>query len=82
MVPVRSPEVAEEPILDFTSGYVVRSLDELPKQGDREPWRLRQNYVIDLFHLRRSPIEDGGVREYALDAHAAERLWRESARLT
>lgn len=29
-----------------------------------------------------SPIEDGGVREYALDAHAAERLWRESARLT
>jgi monooxygenase len=58
-VPVRQPDVAAQPILDFTSGYVRRALDKLPKQGSREPWRLRQNYLVDLRSIKRSPIEDG-----------------------
>ena len=33
--------------MDFASGYVQRSLHLLPKQGVREPWRLRQNYLRD-----------------------------------
>ena len=41
---VNDPSVTEEPLLDFTSGYVLRSLDDLPKQGSKEPWKLRQNY--------------------------------------
>jgi cation diffusion facilitator CzcD-associated flavoprotein CzcO len=58
-VPVRPPDVEEQPIMDFTSGYVLRALDKLPKQGDREPWRLRQNYVADLRTIKRAPIDDG-----------------------
>ena len=38
--------------MDFTSGYVLRSVAELPKQGSKEPWKLRQNYAIDLRSLR------------------------------
>ncbi|HWM68847.1 MAG TPA: NAD(P)/FAD-dependent oxidoreductase [Steroidobacteraceae bacterium] len=50
------------PLLSFTSGYVLRSLDQFPKQSARVPWRLRQNYVSDLLNLRLRSIEDGTLR--------------------
>ena len=43
----------------FNPSRVLRSLDTLPKQGDREPWRLRQNYLHDLRTIRRHDIDDG-----------------------
>src|SRR4029077_16373064 len=52
---------AANPFLDLASGYVTRSLAELPKQGDHTPWRLHQNYVKDVRLLRRGPIDDGVV---------------------
>jgi cation diffusion facilitator CzcD-associated flavoprotein CzcO len=55
----RDPSVGEVPLMDFTSGYVLRALDQLPHQGDREPWRLRQSYLRDRRTLRRAPLEDG-----------------------
>jgi cation diffusion facilitator CzcD-associated flavoprotein CzcO len=62
-VPVLSdPSVEELPLLDFTSGYVLRSLDQFPKQGSKEPWKLRQNYVLDIRTIRRGPIDDGAMR--------------------
>jgi monooxygenase len=54
--------VEPEPILDFTSGYVLRSVAELPKQGSKEPWKLRQNYAVDLRKLRYAPLEDGAMQ--------------------
>ena len=45
--------------MDFTSGYVLRALDQLPHQGDREPWRLRQSYRHDRRTLRSGDLEDG-----------------------
>jgi cation diffusion facilitator CzcD-associated flavoprotein CzcO len=59
---VSDPSVTEEPLLDFNSGYVLRSLDQLPKQGSKEPWKLRQNYALDLRTLRHAPIDDGSLR--------------------
>jgi len=56
------PTVTEEPLLDFSSGYVLRSLDSIPKQGSKEPWKLRQNYPLDLRSLRHGPLEDGAMR--------------------
>jgi monooxygenase len=61
------PELADSsvedlPLLDFTSGYVLRSLDQFPKQGSKEPWKLRQNYLLDIRTIRRGPIEDGAMR--------------------
>ncbi len=55
----RDANVAERPFLDFTSGYVQRALPLLPKQGERRPWRLYQNYLLDLMTLRFGRIEDG-----------------------
>ncbi|WP_122819072.1 flavin-containing monooxygenase [Nocardioides pantholopis] len=59
VVPRRDPNVAERPFMDFQSGYVLRALDRLPKQGDRAPWRLRQNYLTDVRTIRRDRIDDG-----------------------
>ena len=53
-----TPELAREPILDLKSGYVLRSVDALPKQGASLPWRLHQNYLKDVQLLRRGPLDD------------------------
>jgi cation diffusion facilitator CzcD-associated flavoprotein CzcO len=58
---VTDPEVTEEPYLDFSSGYVQRALARLPKQGSKRPWKLYQNYILDLRLFRHSPIEDGAL---------------------
>jgi cation diffusion facilitator CzcD-associated flavoprotein CzcO len=57
--PRPDPSMPEMPFLDFTSGYVQRAADRLPKQGARRPWRLYQNYWLDLIALRFGRIEDG-----------------------
>jgi monooxygenase len=59
---ITDPTVTEAPLLDFTSGYVLRSLDQFPKQGSKEPWKLRQNYIFDLRSIRRGPIDDGAMQ--------------------
>ncbi|MDE2859861.1 MAG: NAD(P)/FAD-dependent oxidoreductase [Chloroflexota bacterium] len=51
--------LASEPMIDFTSGYVQRARDELPKQGSQPPWRVYQNYVKDLLMMRYGKIDDG-----------------------
>ncbi|HEY1285882.1 MAG TPA: NAD(P)/FAD-dependent oxidoreductase [Solirubrobacterales bacterium] len=61
-VPQLDPSVAEVPLLDFTSGYVQRSLHLFPKQGSRQPWRLRQNYALDLRAIRYGAVDDGTLR--------------------
>jgi hypothetical protein len=62
VVPVAAPGIGQQPFMDFTSGYVLRSLGNLPKQGDRAPWRLRQNYLHDVRTIRRDAIDDGVLR--------------------
>ena len=62
VVPVRPDGVAERPLIDFTSGYVQRALDAMPKQGDRPPWALHQNYVRDTILLRWGSVRDRAVR--------------------
>jgi monooxygenase len=56
------PNVDERPFMEFTPGYVLRSLDELPKQGSRKPWRLNQNYLLDVQLIRRGKVNDEGLR--------------------
>ena len=57
--PRHDPAMPARPFLEFTSGYVQRAADQLPKQGARKPWRLYQNYLLDLLMLRFGRIDDG-----------------------
>lgn len=56
------PDIEERPFMEFTPGYVLRSLNELPKQGSRTPWRLNQNYLRDIRLIRRGKVADEGLR--------------------
>ncbi len=47
-----------EPLMNFTSGYVQRVIDQLPQQGNVVPWKLYQNYVRDLWIIRHSSLAD------------------------
>ena len=57
----RDPSVTAQPLIDFSSGYVVRSIGLFPRQGSKKPWRLYQNYIFDLLDLRFGAIGDGAL---------------------
>ncbi|MCU0676303.1 MAG: NAD(P)/FAD-dependent oxidoreductase [Myxococcota bacterium] len=59
---VDDPSLQAEPFLDFSSGYVQRALPSLPKQGSKTPWKLYQNYLLDLWLFRYAKLEDGAMR--------------------
>jgi monooxygenase len=67
------PGMKTLPAIDFTSGYVQRSIgsravvpllisslilvllllaDQFPRQGEKKPWRLFQNYFWDWYTLK------------------------------
>ena len=50
--------IEPEPLIDFSSGYIQRAIDQFPRQGSKKPWRLYQNYVRDLFSLRFGAVGD------------------------
>ena len=57
----RQPDVEEQPFMDFAAGYVLRSLHQFPKQGNRAPWRLRQNYLRDVVTIRHGRVTDDAM---------------------
>lgn len=65
------PDMPREPYADFTSGYFLRAIDKLPKQG-RPPWRHPQDYARDVFAMRYGRIADG-VLEFRRAERVAER---------
>jgi cation diffusion facilitator CzcD-associated flavoprotein CzcO len=50
------------PIVDLQSGYIKRAAADLPKQGGRRPWTIRQNYLLDLADMRFNRLDDGVMR--------------------
>jgi cation diffusion facilitator CzcD-associated flavoprotein CzcO len=53
-----APSMPRESFIDLKSGYVLRSIDQLPKQGLTRPWRLHQNYARDIRLFKHGPIDD------------------------
>jgi monooxygenase len=53
------PDAPLLPWVDFSSGYFQRAADLLPRQGDRKPWKLNQNYLSDLVAMRFGAVDDG-----------------------
>ena len=73
--PTAQASMKSHPALDLQSGYIRRSLGAIPKQGDRMPWFMRQNYVLDRRDNRRADVAQdmtfvrkGAVRRPAEDA--------------
>jgi monooxygenase len=56
---LRDPSVTALPFLDFSSGYVTRSIAAFPTAGSKGPWRARMNYLYDAITLPRGSVDDG-----------------------
>ena len=61
VVPVRDKEVGTVPLMPLASGYVTRASEELPHAGDRAPWQMPNNYLLDIVRLGRARLEDGAL---------------------
>ncbi|WP_280250890.1 flavin-containing monooxygenase [Nocardia abscessus] len=57
VVPQPQGELAEHPLLDLASGYIQRSIGDFPRQGDRHPWKVRQNYLLDSATTLRTDLD-------------------------
>ncbi len=70
----RDPSLEPEQWLSLASGYVQRTADLFPKQGSRKPWKLYQNYALDLMALRFGNVEDDVLQFTNPVPHDAQRL--------
>ncbi len=57
VVPEPREELQARPLLDLAAGYVQRSVDAFPRQGQKSPWRVRQNYLIDAATTMRTRLD-------------------------
>jgi cation diffusion facilitator CzcD-associated flavoprotein CzcO len=76
VVPRAKERGVETPLVDLTSSYIQRAIELMPKQGAKTPWRLHQNYFLDLVDLRYRKIDDGFLhfeRKNAVREAAPER---------
>lgn len=57
-VPRVRTEMQDMPLVDLSAGYIRRSLNSLPKQSAKTPWRLYQNFLLDNLNLRFASVVD------------------------
>ena len=55
----------DDQLIDFTSGYFERGLSQMPKQGNKSPWKNYQNYLKDIFAVRLFSIKDSNLNFYS-----------------
>ena len=52
------------PFINMQSGYIARVKDQIPQQGDERPWKLYQNYFLDMTLLKLASLDDPAL-EYS-----------------
>ena len=55
----------DDQLIDFTSGYFERGLNQMPRQGNKSPWKNYQNYLKDIFAVRLFSIKDSNLNFYS-----------------
>jgi cation diffusion facilitator CzcD-associated flavoprotein CzcO len=56
------PTMATMPLLEVHAGYVKRSIDAFPRQGDQDPWRTSTDYRSDAKMLREGQVTDDRLK--------------------
>ena len=59
VLPRSDASIARQPFMNLTSGYIQRASSILPNYGDRAPWKLYQNYLLDMPLIRFGRLKDG-----------------------
>ena len=75
----RNGKVHHSPFLDMRSGYIQRALNKVPQQGSHLPWKLYQNYALDMAMLRLGKMNDNIIhlshpKSTQLDATPANKV--------
>ena len=55
----------DDKLIDFNSGYFKRGLNQMPRQGNKSPWKNYQNYLKDIFAVRLFSIKDSNLNFYS-----------------
>jgi cation diffusion facilitator CzcD-associated flavoprotein CzcO len=71
-VPPEGMATSDESILQLNSGYLLRSLHVMPRNGPVRPWRLDHDYLVDRKDLLGSPVADGNLVFAHVDARAEQ----------
>ena len=69
--PVLDKELEQEELFDFSSGYIQRSISELPRNSTAMPWKLNQDYLFDKKILLNDPVDDGVIQFYGPNSQRA-----------
>ncbi len=59
-----NPAIKRLPFINMQSGYIARVKDQIPQQGDERPWKLYQNYFLDMTLLKLASMDDPSL-EYS-----------------
>ena len=62
VIPKRENLESDEDFLNLSSGYIQRAKTILPKQGKRRPWKVYQNYLVDMLATRFGRIRDSVLK--------------------
>lgn len=63
----------DEGMMNLSSGYVQRSRDKVPMQGDVDPWLIHHNYPADKKLMKYGKLEDGAMRFFRAGEWRAKR---------
>ncbi|WMS87856.1 flavin-containing monooxygenase [Pleionea litopenaei] len=50
------------PLMNFGAGYILRSAEQLPKQGDKHPWAMSWSYASDVKIFKKGRIDDPALK--------------------
>ncbi len=70
--PVLTEKLEDEELFDFSSGYIKRAINELPRNSTAMPWKLNQDYLFDKKVLLNETIDDGVMQFYGPNSQSAE----------
>lgn len=65
----RNQDIKRLPFIDMSSGYIQRVKHQIPQQGDANPWKLYQNYFLDMTYLKLADLDDPSL-EYSGQAQS------------
>jgi len=71
-----NPSMQAESMLPLSSGYMERGRHRFPKDAALAPWKLHQNYALDLVALRYASLKDDVMQFERLAEHRASDSWR------
>ena len=66
-----NPSIKKQPFINnMSSGYIQRVIDQIPQQGDSNPWLVWHNYFVDMGLFKLANLDDP-VLEYSHPINAS-----------